>query len=167
MCIHCLCHLTIPLPPPPPAAASGQSLFYPIVLWFCWRENITDNKKDIVFLLVWDKDSYTERFLALLPCTSVLQPKLVHLYQISSLLPSPLPIVALGQFKITLLALLQWAHQPHVRFRFPSLSLFLLSVFPLSVWPMSNNITAFVLCLQSIYEGEHVIFGLLSLANFA
>jgi hypothetical protein len=30
-------------------------------------------------LLVWDKDSYTERFLALLPCTSVLQPELVQL----------------------------------------------------------------------------------------
>jgi hypothetical protein len=23
------------------------------VFWFCWRENITDNKKDISFLLVW------------------------------------------------------------------------------------------------------------------
>jgi hypothetical protein len=44
-------------------------------------------------LLVWNKDSYTEKFLALLPCTSVLQPELVHLYQTSSLLPSHLPIV--------------------------------------------------------------------------
>jgi hypothetical protein len=44
-------------------------------------------------LLVWDKDSYTERFLALLPCTCVLQPTLVHLYQTSSLLPNPLPEV--------------------------------------------------------------------------
>jgi hypothetical protein len=25
-------------------------------------------------LLVWDKDSHTERFLALLPCSCVLQP---------------------------------------------------------------------------------------------
>jgi hypothetical protein len=32
---------------------------------------------------------------------------------------------------------------------------------------MSNNITAFVLDLKSIYEGEHAITGLLSLANFA
>jgi hypothetical protein len=37
--------------------------------------------------------------------------------------------------------------------------------FPLSVWPKSNNITAFVLDLKSAYEGEHMIFGLLSLAN--
>jgi hypothetical protein len=44
-------------------------------------------------LLVWDKDSYTERFLALLPCIYVLQFKLVHLYQTSSLLPGHLPIV--------------------------------------------------------------------------
>jgi hypothetical protein len=48
----------------------------------------------VAFLLVWDKDSYAEKFLALLPCTFVLQPKLVHLYQTSSLLPRPLPIVA-------------------------------------------------------------------------
>jgi hypothetical protein len=50
-------------------------------------------------LLVWDEDSYTERFLALLPCTSVLQPKLVHLYQTSSLLPSPCPIVASARLR--------------------------------------------------------------------
>jgi hypothetical protein len=51
------------------------------------------NKKDEAFLLVWDKDSYAERFLALLSCTSVLQPELIHLYQTSSLLPGHLPIV--------------------------------------------------------------------------
>jgi hypothetical protein len=87
MYIHCLGHL--PLHP-----ASRQNLSCPLVLWFCWRDNIRDNKKDTVFLLVWDKDSRTERFLALLPHTCVLQPTLVHLYQISSLLPSLLPIVA-------------------------------------------------------------------------
>jgi hypothetical protein len=32
---------------------------------------------------------------------------------------------------------------------------------------MSNNITAFVLDLLSAYDGEHMIFGLLSLANLA
>jgi hypothetical protein len=32
---------------------------------------------------------------------------------------------------------------------------------------MSNNITAFILGLKSAYEEEHMIFGLLSLANFA
>jgi hypothetical protein len=32
---------------------------------------------------------------------------------------------------------------------------------------MSNSITAFVLGLKSTDEGEHMIFGLLSLANLA
>jgi hypothetical protein len=32
---------------------------------------------------------------------------------------------------------------------------------------MTNNITIFVLGLKSIYEGEHMTFGLLSQANFA
>jgi hypothetical protein len=51
-------------------------------------------------LLVWRKDSYTGRFLVLFPCTCVLQPKLVHLYQTSSLLPGPLPIVALATLRL-------------------------------------------------------------------
>jgi hypothetical protein len=51
-------------------------------------------KRNIVFLLVWDKDSYTGRFLVLFLGIYVLQPQLVHLYQSSLLLPSPLPTVA-------------------------------------------------------------------------
>jgi hypothetical protein len=35
------------------------------------------------------------------------------------------------------------------------------------MWPKYNNITAFALDLKSVYEGEHMIFGLLSLANLA
>jgi hypothetical protein len=45
-------------------------------------------------LLVWDKDSYTGRSLWLFPCIYVLQPKLIHVYQSSSLLLSHLPIWA-------------------------------------------------------------------------
>jgi hypothetical protein len=45
-------------------------------------------------------DSYTERFLVLLPCTSVLQPTLVHLYQTSSLIPGPLPVVAFASLRL-------------------------------------------------------------------
>jgi hypothetical protein len=74
-------------------------LFCPL-LQFCWRENIRDNKKDIAFLLVWDKDSCTESFLALLPCTCVLQPTLIHLYQTSSLFPSHLPIVTSASLRL-------------------------------------------------------------------
>jgi hypothetical protein len=35
------------------------------------------------------------------------------------------------------------------------------------MWPKSNHIAAFALDLKSAYEGEHVIFGLLSLTNLA
>jgi hypothetical protein len=57
MCIHCLSPFHFQAEP-----------FCPLVLWFCWRENIRDNKKDTAFLVVWDKDSCTERFLVLLTC---------------------------------------------------------------------------------------------------
>jgi hypothetical protein len=69
---------------------SRQNLFCPF-LQFRWRVDISNNNRHSIFSS-WDKDSYTERFLALLPCTSVLQPKLIHLYLTSSLLPSHLPI---------------------------------------------------------------------------
>jgi hypothetical protein len=35
------------------------------------------------------------------------------------------------------------------------------------MWSKSNHIAAFVLDLKSAYEGEHTIFGLLSLTNLA
>jgi hypothetical protein len=35
------------------------------------------------------------------------------------------------------------------------------------MWPKSNNIAVFALDLKSTYEGEHMISGLLSLANLA
>jgi hypothetical protein len=51
------------------------------------EEKTSNNKKDIEFLLVSDKGySYTERFLAFLPCTCVLQPEMVHLYHPASIL---------------------------------------------------------------------------------
>jgi hypothetical protein len=133
MFIHCLDHL--PLPPHP----CFQAEPVPHVLRFCWRENIRDNKKDIAFLLVWGKDSYTERFLALLPCTCVLQPTLGHLYKTSS--PSHSDLC---QFKITWFTPLQYINHIQVLGFLP----FLYSscaCSPLGVWSMSNNITAFVL----------------------
>jgi hypothetical protein len=54
-------------------------------------EKTWDTKKNIAFLQIWDENGYTERFLMLLPCTCVLQPTLVHLYQASSLHPGSLP----------------------------------------------------------------------------
>jgi hypothetical protein len=126
MCIHGLDHF--PTPPTPSTPTSAQNLFHPLVLQFCWRENIGENKTDISLLLVGDKDSYTERFLALLPCTCVLQLTLLNLCQTSSLLLGHLPIVASANLRL-LYSLLNRAHQPHSRFRFPLLSLFLLCMF--------------------------------------
>jgi hypothetical protein len=101
-----------PLLPPTPCPfllpqtplISRQNLFCPL-LQFCWREDKTNDKKDIVLLLVWDKDSYTERFLALLPCTCVLHPEFVQLYQTFTLLPHHLPIVISVSFRLLYLPL--------------------------------------------------------------
>jgi hypothetical protein len=89
---------TNPLPSTP--VLPGRTyLFHPLILQFCLRENIR-NKKDVAFLLLWGKDSNMERFLEMFPCTCVLQSTLVHLCQISSLLPGPLPIVASASLRL-------------------------------------------------------------------
>jgi hypothetical protein len=96
ICTYIVWVIYTPCPSPPPSSptplTSRQNLFCPF-LQFCWRVDISKNKKDILFLLVWDKDSYTERFLAFLLCTSVLQPEFIHLSQTSSLLLGHLPIL--------------------------------------------------------------------------
>jgi hypothetical protein len=82
ICIHCLCHFYI-LPPPLPFSSpffpppSKQNLFCSF-LQFRWRVKISNNKKDIAFLLVEIRTAI-QRFLALLSCTNVLQPRLIHL----------------------------------------------------------------------------------------
>jgi hypothetical protein len=54
MCTYCLGHLPpppaflLPKPPNPSISTFGQHLFGPLILRFHWRENIKDNKKDIV-----------------------------------------------------------------------------------------------------------------------
>jgi hypothetical protein len=113
---------------------------------FVGEKNIKDNKKNMQFLLVWDKDSYTGRFFVF-TCICVLQPILVHLYRTSSLLPSPLPIVAL--------ATLRWLYSFLYSENINHIQVFGLLPLPhpscawshLSVGPVSNNITAFVLGL--------------------
>jgi hypothetical protein len=92
------------LPLSSPHPTFRQNLFFPF-LQFHWREDISNNKK---VSSSWDKDSYIERFLALLPCKSVLQPKLIHLYMTSSLLPGHLPILTSVTLWLTVLAPLQW-----------------------------------------------------------
>jgi hypothetical protein len=93
-----------------------------------------------------------QRFLALLPCSSLPD------FFTTSQSPSH---IDLCHFKVTVLAPLQWEHQ--------TLSSFGFLTYPhsLSVWPNSDNITAFALDLKSTYEGEHTIFGILRLANLA
>jgi hypothetical protein len=62
--VYTLCHLPLHTP------VSRQNCSTPFSVYI--EEKTWDNKKDKAFLLVWDKDSHTERFLALLPCTCVL-----------------------------------------------------------------------------------------------
>jgi hypothetical protein len=96
--IMCTIFILLPLSPPPLPPTSAphpdQNLFCPPVLQFYRRKTIKDKKRNITFLLVWDKDTYTGSFLVLFPCICVLQPQLFHLFQSSSLLPNPLPTVA-------------------------------------------------------------------------
>jgi hypothetical protein len=98
-------------------------------------------------LLIWGKDSYTERFLVLLPCTCVLQPTLLHLYLTSTLLLGPLPIVTSANLRL-LYSLLNREYINHIQvlsfLPFPYSSC---ACSPLSVWPMSNNISASLLGL--------------------
>jgi hypothetical protein len=150
-----------PLLPPAPA----PSLFWPFSPILLKRRHKQQWERQSIFAS-WD-DSYTERFLALLPCTSVLQPKLIHLYLTFSLLPGHLPILTSRCFKFSVLAALQWGHQTLPSFGFPTYPHTSCMCSPLSVQPKSNNIAAFALDLKSTYDGEHMIFGLLSLANLA
>jgi hypothetical protein len=129
----------------PPTLILGRTysalLFSDIVEEKIWKI------RETAFLLVWAKDSYTGRFLVLFQFICVFQPILVHLCQISSLLPSPLPIVASASLRLLYL-LLYSEHANHIQvfsflpFPYPSCAW---SSF--SVWPMSNNITAVVLGL--------------------
>jgi hypothetical protein len=110
MCIHCFSYFS-PLPQLSPSPSdhltSRQNLVCPF-LQFCWIEDVSNNKKNKAFA-IWDKDSNKEKFLALLPCRSVLQHELIHLYLTSSLpwLPSHIDLCC---FKFTVLAPLQWGH---------------------------------------------------------
>jgi hypothetical protein len=99
-----------PLPSPAIPVASRQNLFFPL-LQFCWRAGISNNKKVIAFLLVWDNYNFTERFLALLPCACILEPELINLYQTSSLLPGHLPLVT----SVVLRLLYQLLYSGHIK----------------------------------------------------
>jgi hypothetical protein len=81
---------------------------------------------------------------------------LIHLYQTSSLLPVPLPIVASVDLKLLDL-LIYSEHINHIQ----------VLGFPLVCDPCPIILLPFVLDLKSTYDEEHATYGLLSLANFA
>jgi hypothetical protein len=140
MCIH---YLYLPRPCHPThiyAHTFGQNLFCPLVLQVCRRKIIRDNKKNTAFWLVWDKDSYIGRFHVLFPYTYVLQTKLVHLYQKSSLLSSPLLIVVSASLRLLYLFLYS-KHINHIQ------------VFGFLPLPYSSHAWSplSVICVQSYY----------------
>jgi hypothetical protein len=94
-------------------------------------------------LLVWDKDSYTERLLALLPCYFCIEThigsSLPDLFT-SSYSPSPSGLCSLR----LLYSLLYSGHISHIQvLGFLPSPYFSRARSPLSVWPTSNNISTF------------------------
>jgi hypothetical protein len=86
-----LCHLPLPTSANyttlPPGRACSALLFSD----FVEIKNIKDKRRNMMFLLVWDKDSYIGSFFVLFPCIYVLQLQLVHLFYSSSLLSRAFP----------------------------------------------------------------------------
>jgi hypothetical protein len=79
--------------PLPPTPLSCRPNLFCLFLQFCWREDKSNDKKNIAFLLVEIRTAIQRDFVALLPYTSILQPELIHLFLTSSLLPGHLPIL--------------------------------------------------------------------------
>jgi hypothetical protein len=160
---------SFPSPAPAPSLSSHTPFCFqaepvlPLSL-ILFKRRYKHNKKDKVFLPVdlrtaIQKDS---SFASKYKCvTTQVESSLTDLYT-DSWSPSP---VNLCHFKVSVLAPLEWRHQ--------TLSWFGFSTYPrtsrmcslLSMWPKSNHIVVFALDRKSTYEGEHTIFGLLSLVN--
>jgi hypothetical protein len=52
-----------------------------VVSDFCKRKCIRDKNRNLIFLLVWNKDNYTRRFIALFPYMYVIELQLIHFCQ--------------------------------------------------------------------------------------
>jgi hypothetical protein len=65
MCICYLGHL-----PHHPLPVSPDRMFCPLVLQFCWRKNIKDNK-NMVFLLVWDEGREVPCVVSMHMCVTI------------------------------------------------------------------------------------------------
>jgi hypothetical protein len=71
----------------------------------------------------------------------------------------------LCDFKVSVLAPLESGHEMLSYFGFSTYSYISRMCSPLVMWSKSNHIAAFALDLKSTCEGDHMIFGLLSLAD--
>jgi hypothetical protein len=101
MCIHYLHPIHPPTPflvtflPPInaniPSPYTPQNIVSSPVIQFGKRKNTKNKIRNMMFLLIWNKDSYTGVFLVLFPCIYILQPQLIHLFSPfhSSLVRSP------------------------------------------------------------------------------
>jgi hypothetical protein len=79
-CAYIVCVISSPSPSPSPTPCSSPHFQADPVLplsLILLKKRHKHNKEDKAFLLL--KDSYTERLPALLSCTNVLHPKLIHL----------------------------------------------------------------------------------------
>jgi hypothetical protein len=95
-CVHIFCTLFIiltPFPSPPPPMVPNplhprQDLFSEFV------------GKNMTFLLIWDKGSYTGSFLVIFPCMYVLLHQLFYLFYFSSFYLSPFLMVVSDSLRI-------------------------------------------------------------------
>jgi hypothetical protein len=138
-----------------------QNLFCPF-LQFCWKIDISNNKKDKAFLLVEIWIAIQRDFSHCFHAQVYYNPN-----WFISTWPLQYFCIDLCHFNVTVLAPLHWGHETLSSFGFPTYPHTSCMCSTLCLWPKSNNITVFALDLKSAYEGEHMIFGLMSLANLA
>jgi hypothetical protein len=105
-----------PLPFSPTPVISRQNLFCPL-LQFCWREDISNNKKDIAFLLVEIRIAIQRNSQHCFHAQVYYNPNWFISTRPLHYCRSPFHI-ELCCFKVTILAPLQWAHQTLSSFGF-------------------------------------------------
>jgi hypothetical protein len=112
-CAYIVGAISSPCPWPPPSSphplTSRQNLFCPL-LQFCWREDISNNKKDIAFLLAEiriaiQRDPST---VYMHKCITARIDSFLSDLFITSQSPSHIDLCC---FKVTVLAPQQWGHQ--------------------------------------------------------
>jgi hypothetical protein len=105
-------------PPPPPLLGRTCSTF----LFYSFVENkaLQDKKEELSILLVWNEDSCTGRFFVFCCFHTCVSYKPKWFISTSPLYYFLVPLHSdLSQFKITVFAPLQWAHQIKFLVSFP------------------------------------------------